>query len=190
MKYFYALILAAFIFAPSVTFAAQLTEPQIQAIIGLLSAFNVPAATISTVNSILHNQPATSQSTAASSTTTNSLFDQKVKVMDIFIVPSYSKLPATVQFSVGYLLPGGEPATVPTHDTASYVLDYGDGSSSPMVYSGLASGDDTNVTTLNWSVPAHVYTKAGTYTARVVRQGVEISEKQFCVATSPYCPNL
>lgn len=34
--------------------AAALTEPQIQAILNLLVSFNVPAATVSNVNVILH----------------------------------------------------------------------------------------------------------------------------------------
>jgi hypothetical protein len=50
-----ALIVSSF-FAVAVprAHAAALTEPQIQAILNLLTAFNVPAATIANVNTILH----------------------------------------------------------------------------------------------------------------------------------------
>ncbi len=50
-----SLVLSSF-FAVSVprAHAAALTEPQIQAILGLLISFNVPAATVANVNAILH----------------------------------------------------------------------------------------------------------------------------------------
>ncbi len=44
-----------FAFAPQAR-AAQLTEPQIQAILNLLMAFNVPQATINNVSNILHKK--------------------------------------------------------------------------------------------------------------------------------------
>ena len=50
-----ALIASSFFaFAVPKAHAAALTEPQIQAILNLLTAFNVPAATIANVNAILH----------------------------------------------------------------------------------------------------------------------------------------
>ena len=57
-----ALLVAGVVVAASLMFtaaaprahASALTEPQIQAILNLLTAFNVPAATIANVNAILH----------------------------------------------------------------------------------------------------------------------------------------
>ncbi len=54
-----ALALAAscfFAFAPKAQAYSTLTEPQIQAILNLLRAFEVPAATILNVDNILHNR--------------------------------------------------------------------------------------------------------------------------------------
>jgi hypothetical protein len=52
-----ALVVSSF-FALSVprAHASQLTEPQIQAILNLLKAFEVPAATITNVSNILHKK--------------------------------------------------------------------------------------------------------------------------------------
>lgn len=50
------LLAASCLFAVSVppAHAAPLTEPQIQAILNLLTSFNVPQATVNNVNVILH----------------------------------------------------------------------------------------------------------------------------------------
>jgi hypothetical protein len=47
---------AFFATAPQAHAYSTLTEPQIQAILGLLRAFDVPAATILNVDNILHNR--------------------------------------------------------------------------------------------------------------------------------------
>ncbi len=50
-----ALIVSSFFILPvQQAHAAALTEAQISAILGMLVAFNVPAATVANVNAILH----------------------------------------------------------------------------------------------------------------------------------------
>ncbi len=61
-KIFLALAFVVAFTIPHSVSAASLTEPQIQAILGLLQAFDVPQATIENVNTILHGN---SSSTAA-----------------------------------------------------------------------------------------------------------------------------
>ncbi len=58
---------------PAPLYAAQLTEPQIQSILGLLVAFEVPAATIQNVSLILRGQSPAINTVVGSSTVIVSL---------------------------------------------------------------------------------------------------------------------
>lgn len=157
VKLFVATAIACclFVFLTPRAQAASLTEPQIQAIVNLLVAFDVDEETIATVDAILHAPAgeALGASTQAATSTNSSLTTTNPPALTgsttSFTASSKSGMaPLAVNFTL-----------INGMDGVMYSIDFGDGSGTAQVRNG--GGVLSNV--------SHSYTSAGTYTATLSR---------------------
>ncbi len=132
--------------------AGQLTTTQINAVIGLLQAFDVPQATINTVKGVLQG------------TNTNTGTDTNTGSATFTATPTSGKAPLTVSFTA--------------RNVGS--IDFGDGMTqpAPLFFCGESQGCNTT-----WS-PSHIYSAAGTYTAKAKSGGAVLATKVITVSAS------
>jgi hypothetical protein len=99
---------------------------------------------------------------------------------------NYTQWPRIMTFSASYSVPS--PAD--PHDTAQYVVDYGDGASSPMTSGGVTCGVDgcaecppdvapRETCSARWSAPDHTYTVPKMYVATLLKNGVALTTTRF-----------
>lgn len=123
----------------------------------------------------LTRQSATIAVTKAQNTNTATTSPKQVSGMiNIYATGQTSAAPSTLAWGAYTSCGNGV-----TKDNSTFKIDYGDGSSAPMSYVGKSYSIENTTCLENWSAPKHTYSKPGTYTTALYRNGTPVATKHW-----------